>query len=602
MKNKLPTIWDLSPFYKNDNDPKIDQDLKRSADRVRTFVKKWQTDQSYLSNPTKLKQALDQYEELERTTGLSGGYGYYLGLRLAQEENNPKLKAAASRLKDHAVTLANEIEFFTIRLAKVPTTIQKKFLADKNLTPYHYFLKKLFEHAKYILSEPEEKIMNLKSAPAHGYWTEMRSNLMAEEMLTVKDEQGVKKPRPFSEVLNLSSSAKKTVRDEAAQAVHGLMRTYARIAEHEINAILDDKKINDQLRGFSRPDQSRHLSDDIDTDVVDAMVKAVSANFDIAHKFYKLKARLAKLPKLAYHERNLAYGQTDKKITYPEAVDLVSRSLHNLDSEFGTIFDGFVQNGQVDVYPKQNRSDGAFCAGTGELPTLPTYILLNHNNKLRDVLTLAHEAGHGINNELIKPKQNSLYYSTPLSTAEVASTFMEDFVLQEIAKEANDELRLGLMMTKLNDDISTIFRQVACYQFEQELHNTFRHEGFLPKAKIGQIFQKHMKSYMGPAVSQDPGSENWWVYWSHIRNFFYVYSYASGLIISKALQAEVKKDKKFVDKVKYFLSAGASDSPKNIFKNIGIDISKPDFWTTGLGEVKDLLAETEKLAKKLGKC
>ncbi|MCE9628860.1 MAG: M3 family oligoendopeptidase [Candidatus Vogelbacteria bacterium] len=602
MRHKLPTTWDLSPFYKSDTDPKIAQDLKRSADRVRIFVKTWQADESYLSNPTRLKQALDEYEELERTTGLSSGYGYYLSLRLAQEENNPKLKAAASKLKDHAIGLANEIEFFTIRLAKVPTSIQQKFLVDKNLAPYHYFLKKLFEHAKYILSEPEEKIMNLKSAPAHGYWTEMRSNLMAEEMLTVKDEQGVRRSRPFSEALNLSSSAKKSVRDEAAKAVHQLMKTYARIAEHEINAILEDKKINDQLRGFSRPDQSRHLSDDIDTEVVDAMIKAVSDNFDIAHKFYKLKAKLAKLPKLAYHERNLAYGQTDKKITYSESVDLVSRSLHNLDSEFGTIFDRFATNGQIDVYPKQNRSDGAFCAGTGELPSLPTYILLNHTDKLRDTLTLAHEAGHGINNELIKPKQHSLYYSTPLSTAEVASTFMEDFVLQEIAKEANDELRLGLMMTKLNDDISTIFRQVACYKFEQELHETFRQEGFLPKEKIGQIFQKHMKAYMGPSVSQDPGSENWWVYWSHIRNFFYVYSYASGLIISKALQAEVKADKKFVEKVKYFLSAGTSNSPKNIFKNIGIDITKTDFWTSGVKEIRDLLAETEKLAKKLKKC
>ena len=600
-KKKLPIVWDLSPLYQSDTDPKIAKDLKASADKVRTFVAKWTKDQSYLSNPQTLKTALDEYEELERTTGLSGGYGYYLGLRLAQDENNPQLKSAASKLKDHCISLANEIEFFTIRLAKVPTEVQKKFLADKGLAPYHHFLKKLFENAKYILSEPEEKILNLKSSPAHGAWLEMRSNLMAEEMLTATGEDGARKARPWPEVLNLTSNTKKKIRDEATKVINSFLEKYARIAEHELNAILDNKKTSDELRGFTYPDQSRHLSDDIETEVVRAMTTAVADNFAIPHRYYKLKAKLLKLPKLAYHERNIPYGKVDKKISYREAVELVSRSLHNLDEEFGTIFDRFTNEGHIDVYPKQNRDAGAFCAGTGEMPTLPTYILLNHTDQLRDTLTLAHEAGHGINNELIKPKQHALYFGTPLATAEVASTFMEDFVLQEIEKTADDELRLGLLMTKLNDDVSTIFRQVACYQFELELHETFRKVGYLNKKQIGALFQKHMKAYMGPAVEQSPGSENWWVYWGHIRNFFYNYSYASGLLISKTLQSRVREDKNFIKQIKYFLSAGTSDSPSNIFKTIGIDITQPEFWVQGLAEIDRLLKETEMLAKRLGK-
>jgi oligoendopeptidase F len=209
--------------------------------------------------------------------------------------------------------------------------------------------------------------------------------------------------------------------------------------------------------------------------------------------------------------------------------------------------------------------------------------------------------GHGINNELIREKQNALNFGTPLSTAEVASTFMEDFVLREIVKEADEELRLSIMMMRLNDEVSTIFRQVACYRFERELHQEFRQQGYLSKREIGRLFQKHMAAYMGDAVEQSPGSENWWIYWSHIRSFFYVYSYASGLLISKSLQHSVRKDAAFIAKVRDFLSAGLSDSPKNIFKRLGVDISDEQFWNKGLDEVDELLNETITLAKKLAK-
>jgi oligoendopeptidase F len=154
---------------------------------------------------------------------------------------------------------------------------------------------------------------------------------------------------------------------------------------------------------------------------------------------------------------------------------------------------------------------------------------------------------------------------------------------------------------KLNDEVSTIFRQVACYRFEQELHQEFRQKGYLSKEEIGRLFQKHMAAYMGDFVEQSMGSQNWWVYWSHIRSFFYVYSYASGLLISKSLQTSVKENPKFIEKVKEFLSAGLSDSPRNIFKKLGVDIADPRFWNKGLDEVESILLETTKLAEKLGK-
>ena len=306
-----------------------------------------------------------------------------------------------------------------------------------------------------------------------------------------------------------------------------------------------------------------------------------------------------KVKRLKYHERNVEYGNIDRKYTYPDSIKLIRKVLKNLDTQFYEIFDRFLINGQFDVFPRKGKVSGAFCAH--QLVSQPTYILLNHTDRLNDVLTLAHELGHGINNELIREKQNALNFGTPTSTAEVASTFMEDFVLQEILKRADDELRLSIMMMKLNDDVSTIFRQVACYRFEKELHHDFRQKGYLSKEEIGRLFQKHMSAYMGDAVEQSHGSENWWVYWSHIRSFFYVYSYASGLLISKSLQKSVKEDPGFIAKVKEFLSAGLSASPKNIFSNLGIDITDNTFWNKGIGEVSLLLDNTLALAQKLGK-
>ena len=226
---------------------------------------------------------------------------------------------------------------------------------------------------------------------------------------------------------------------------------------------------------------------------------------------------------------------------------------------------------------------------------------MNFAGRIDDVVVIAHEFGHAINDEMMKNKQNALNYGTPTSTAEVASVFMEDFVIQEVIKHADDELRLAILMERLNRDIATIQRQIACYMFEQELHKTHREKGYLSKDEIGKLFKKHMHAYMGEYVEQSPGSENWWSNWWHIRNFFYTYSYAFGGLISKSLQNLVKKDHNNIEHVKEFLSTGLSDSPRNIFMKMGIDITKEGFWNNGLDEIESTLNEAERLAKKLGK-
>lgn len=597
--NTTKQTWDLSKFYKSDIDPKISADMEVVKKANYKFINKWKDRKDYLKDPKVLKEALDEGEALDKKFSSSGDFGYYFSLRSALNQTDSKLKAWENKIDEYSTKIVNDGQFFGINLSKIPLKDQKVLLNAPELTKYKVSLQRTFEFGKYTLSDKEEKILNLKSPLCHSNWSRMLDSIINKQEEQILNEKGKKVVKNFNEIMGLLSDANKKVRDSSAKAVNKILKNSVDIAEGEINSILQNKKINDELRGYVRPDTSRHMSDNIETTVVDTLVKEVTADFSTAKRFYKLKARLLKLDKLAYHERNLEYGKIVKKYPYDTAVQLVGDTFEALDSEFSNIFKMFVEEGHIDVLPKKGKSGGAFCAYN--LISQPTYILLNHTNQLRDVLTIAHEVGHGINNELMRKKQTATYFGTPTSTAEVASTFMEDFVLQALLEKSNKEERLSIIMQKLNDDISTIYRQIAFYNFETDLHKSFREEGYLAHEKIGKIFRKHMVSYMGSAVSQDKGSENWWIYVSHFRSFFYVYSYSGGLIISKALQNMVKKDKKTISKVKDFLSAGSSNSPKNLFMQMGIDISKKEFWRVGLKEVSDLLSEAESLAKELGK-
>ncbi len=596
---KISAKWDFKNLFKNDNDPKIEENIKIVGQKSYAFINKWKNRKDYLKEPAALRKALDEYEAWKRRYGTDGSAGYYFWLRTQIDRNNTDLKAKFNKIEEFSRRIENDIRFFHLRIAKIPKSLQSAFLKYPGLIKYRHFLERIFAESKYMLSENEEKILNLKATTSYSNWVRMTSDFLSKEEAKVLLEDGSVKAKTLSDISSLTASKTKKVRDSAARAFNAIMQKHVDVAEVEINSILANKKVDDELRKVSRPDLLRHISDDIESDIVDSLVKSVSGRFHISAKYYKLKAKLLGVKKLRYHERNVDIGDLDGNYSYEKSIRLIYRVFQGLDSTFADILTEFIKGGQFDVYPRKGKGSGAFCVH--HLISQPTYILLNHTNKLRDVLTLAHELGHGINNELIREKQNALNFGTPTSTAEVASTFMEDFVLQEILKGADDRLKLSVMVMKLNDDISTIFRQVACYMFEQELHKKFREKGYLSKKEIGEMFQKHMAAYMGGSVEQSKGSENWWVYWSHVRYFFYVYSYSSGLLISKSLQHSVKADQGFIVRVKEFLSAGLSDSPGNIFKNLGIDITDKTFWDKGLDEVEELLEKTISLAKKLGK-
>lgn len=575
--------WNLKNLYKDLSDPQIDIDIDKSKEAVGSFVEKWSSDMSYLEDPEKMYEAIEELNTLDTNSGICTKPGYYIFLQRSIDQSNPDIKARENKLNNIAVELENKIQFFEISISKIPEEKQKIFLEHPKLVEYRHFLSTLFKSGKYTLSDKEEAIFNIKSKTSHSNWVDMVEELLSKQKLKVLDEDLNKKEIVYNEVGKYLFSKNKKVRDFCAKEFLKINNRYSEIAEFEINSILENKSISDKYRGIDRPDLPRILHDDIDTDIVDTLISVVSDNLDIPNEYYKLKASMLSQDKLEYYERSVPLVESNKEYSFGESFEIVRKKFKELDPEFEKIVVGYKNNQQYDVYPKEGKSGGAFCAHEGK--NLPTYILLNHKNKLEDVLTLAHESGHGIHSEYSK-EQKALNTQYSTATAEVASTFFEDLVLEELSKDFSEKEKKEIAFKRIEDSISTIFRQVALYNFEVRLHNEFRDKGFLSKNDISNIFTNEMHRYMGDSVSIDKHMELGWVNWSHIRMFFYVYSYASGLLISKALQEYVREDPKFIENVKIFFKAGGSKSPRDIFLDMGIDISKREFWEKGIENIR----------------
>lgn len=599
MKNKLPTTWNLSNLGKKYNDPKflIERELHEKS--IKKFAKKWKKDQSYLTDMKSLKKALDQSEAMG---DLPDTEGMYIFLMRQIESGNTNLAAAEKKYIQWAQELSNNVRFFGISLGKIDKKLQKQILKNPEFSDYKNYLKGVFETAKYVLSEKEEKILSLKSGVSHGNWDSMVEELFSHESRIVlthgKGSARPKKSKTFSELFPMMNDTCTRVRNSAAAGIEDIINKNAFIVEKEFNSILENKKINDELRGYDRPDQSRVLANDISHEIVDTLAEVVTDNFKISRDYYALKAQLLKKDALGYHERNLAVSKVTKKYTYKQAVDLIYESMSDIDPEFAEIHMNLCESGKVDVFPKKGKRGGAFCMYYGK--SEPVYIMLNYTDTVTDVSTLAHEMGHAIHGTLAK-RETSTNYATPMFIAEIASNFCEEYAFDKIIEQSDDKEKLTLYMQKIGDSISSINRQIAAYNFEKQVHVDFREKGYLSREEIGMIFKKHMVAYMGSKVLQNYSAENWWMYWHHFRTPFYVYAYSSGLLIASAMRAIIRKNPEKWPQVKEFFYTGTSTSPQQTFAKMGIDITDPFFWEEGMGEIKSLLKETRKLAKKLGK-
>jgi oligoendopeptidase F len=595
MKNNKYT-WDLSPLYKSDNDPQIDIDIEDISKKVDSFINKWKKDTSYLKDPKVLANAFNEIEEISGSEVILEKPLAYFWLRKSQESDNSEIKGKYSKINDKEVELTNKMSFFTSNIIKkIPKSLQDKFLNEPLLKEYQHTLTNAFIQKKHLLSEKEERVYRLLAKTSVENWSNMIDEFVSKSSVKNKGKEIT-----FEQALKQIQDKDKSVRDLANKAIKTMLLKVVDSAEYELNSVIKAHNIASIEHKYKSFDQSRHQSEDIDTDVVHSMVKSVTEKFNVSHRYYSLYAKLLNQSKLKYHERVIDIDTKESQnLDFELALDITKRTFKQLDKEFLEIFENLINHERFDAHPRKGKTGGAFCFNLSK--NLPIYILLNFTGKSRDVSTIAHESGHAIHAYLSHKHQHPANASPTLSTGEVASTFFEDFALQEMNKSLDKERKFYTLQTKLKDEIATVFRQVACYNFELELHDEVEKKGFLSKEEIGNLFQKHMSSYLGEAVEFNPEHKLWWIYWSHIRSPFYVYSYASGLLISKSLQNKVRKDSAYISNVKGFLSAGSSKSTKDIFLDLGIDISKKEFWIDGIAEIENMLNEFELLGKELGK-
>ena len=561
------------------------KDMELSKKAYIAFAKKYTKDKSFLKSDKALAEALIQYQKLYGAP--MSKVSYYLAYRQVLDGENNDIRAKLNLIEAELRSISNEVVFFDVELSKIPVTLQKKFLVSKKLAPYHYFLERMFIKGKHVLSTPEEKIMSLKSQPSYSMWVDANEKLLQGLMVEYKGKQ-----LPYAEAYQrVHDLPTQEERAELDKATYTAVQNISSMAEVEINAIVVNKKIDDTLRGYKNPYDATIESYENDPKTVLKLVEVVTTHFPLSARFYALKKNMLNLTKFMYSDRAAKVGEVHKKISFEESFAELQRVFGNTDSLFRDILDRLVYKGQVDVFPKKGKRGGAFCShGINQ----PTMVMLNHTDNLESHSTFAHEMGHAIHSELSK-KQNPLYEGYSTATAEVASTFFEMIVFYDAFEKMNDEEKIVALHDKISDDAQTIFRQIAFFNFEKELHATIREKGSLSKEEMAQLYSTHLSAYLGSDVIIPEHSGYQFASVPHFRNFFYVYSYAFGQLASKALYAKYKENPKFIEKIKEFLSAGGSMSPEDIFKSIGVNVTKPDFFEKGIKTIEDDINLLEKL-------
>ncbi|MEK7650311.1 MAG: M3 family oligoendopeptidase [Patescibacteria group bacterium] len=583
--SKIKTDWDFSLLYRNNADSAIERDLQKMEQAHEKFAQKYANKTDYLTDPVKLALALADYEKLS-DQAFSKPYAYF-AYQHDLDSKNAKVEAKLNLLGQRYTNSGNKITFFGVALTKIKPELQAKFLKHAKLQKYSFLLQCAFREAKHVLSVAEEKIMNLKSLPAHELWVRGNDKIVSKQEILWKN-----KKLPLAEAMGKIQSLATKERRELHTLVNQKLASVADFAESELNAIVLNKKINDELRGYAQPYSATVLGYQNEEKTVDNLVKTVTKNFHISHRFYKAKAKMLGLKNLTYADRAAPVGQTTQKITFAQAVEIVKKAFGRVNPIYVTAFEEFLANGQIDVFPKVGKTGGAYCSST---EGLPTFVLLNHLSDFKSLMTLAHELGHAMHARLGDAAQPPLYRGHSIATAEVASTLFENFVFDEVFNLLTEKEKIIALHDRINDSVMTIFRQIACFNFELDLHNQIRKQGSLSKEKIAKLLNQHMSAYLGPVFKLTEADGYFFVSWSHLRNFFYVYSYAFGELVSNALYSSYQENNKFEEKIRQFLSAGSSASPEDIFAQVGVDVRNPAFFERGLKEIEAKIAKLEEM-------
>jgi oligoendopeptidase F len=580
--------WNLADLYEAPNSPQLRRDLERADRDTSAFAEKWRGRLAGLPGG-ELAAAIAEYESL---SDLLGRIGSYASLHYVGDTTDAGRQKFYGDINQKLNDLTTRLIFFELELNRIDDKDLDAALKVEALAHYRPWLQDLRKERPHQLEDRIEELFHEKSLTGWTAWNRLFDETMAELKYTVDGKELSLEP-----TLNLLVNPDEAKRKAGADAIARTLGDNIRLFTLITNTLAKDKEISDRWRSFNDVADARHLANRVEGEVVEALVAAVRAAYPrLSHRYYAMKARWLGKERLAHWDRNAPLPDEDTDIVpWTRARELVLAAYAGFAPEMADIARRFFDGRWIDAPVRPGKAPGAFSHPT--VPSAHPYVLLNYQGKIRDVMTLAHELGHGVH-QVLAAGQGALMAPTPLTLAETASVFGEMLTFQTLLKQTTDRRRKAMLAAKVEDMLNTVVRQIAFYQFERRVHEE-RKSGELTAERLGEIWYEIQGESLGPAIEFKDGYQVFWSYIPHfIHSPFYVYAYAFGDCLVNSLFARYQKaEAGFAEKYFDLLRAGGSKHHGELLKPFGLDAADPDFWQLGLGVIEGMIDDIEAIEK-----
>jgi oligoendopeptidase F len=583
--------WNLSELYSGPDDPRLQEHMESARTQALTFAQAWRGRVSALA-ATELLQAV---REREAVATAAARPLHYAQLLFAADTADPRHGALVAAAQECLSEVDREVLFFDLEWLAVAEERARVLLDDPALAPYRHYLATARHERPHVLSEPEEKVLALTRNTGRLAFQRLFDSVVGDIRCTLEGRKVT-----LEEALSALYRPERPARAAAAEAISQALLEQQRVLVFILNTVLKDHADQDRLRRRGHPMLARNLANEISQETVDTLLDACDRGMGLVHRYYMLKRRLLGLEILFDHDRYAPVAMEPPRWTWPQACKLVLEAYGEFSPRMSQVASQFLEQGWIDAEVRPGKTSGAFSAAT--LPEVHPYILLNYTDTPRDVMTLAHELGHGVHQYLARGR-GFFQQCAPLTLAETASVFGEMLAFRRLlVEQLHPAGQLALLCGKLEDMFLTVHRQAALTRFEQTLHRARREEGELDAARLGELWLAANRALYGDAVALSEGYARWWGYISHfIHTPFYCYSYAFGELLVLALYRRYEQQgAAFVPRYLELLEAGGSGAPVDLLRPLGVDVNDPAFWDQGMALLAEWLARAEALAEQVG--
>jgi oligoendopeptidase F len=579
--------WDLSDLYSGADDKTLQADKKAVFEDVKDFAETYHNSIKKLDVPA-FKRALVEYEAIIEKVGKIGSFAHLLW---AADTSDPSRGKLMQQANEFVSAIQQKLVFFELEWLNLDDEDAQEMIESEELSHYRHYLEASRRYKEYTLSEKEEQILSAKAVTGRNAWNRFFDETMGDARFELDGDQLTQQ-----QALSKLHNPDRELRERAHESLTATFSDMSHRLTFVFNTILADKQTDDRLRKYPTWISARNLANEIKDQTVETLIHEVADCYGLVHRFYQLKKELLGYDHFYDYDRYAPLLENPKTVSWDEARATVKKTYEDFHPEMGAIVSRFFSENWIDAALRPGKRGGAFAAST--VPSVHPYVLLNYDGKIRDVQTLAHELGHGIHQYLSRG-QGVLQADTPLTTAETASVFGEMLVFQKLIAELDDHKeQLALLMSKIDDTVATVFRQVSMNRFEEAIHSRRREAGELTTEEFSALWRETQQNIYGNAVELTEGYDIWWSYIPHfLHTPGYVYAYAFGELLVLALYEEYQQHKNgFSETYIEMLRAGGADWPENIVAKTGLDITHPDFWNQGLAAIENMIEQAESLA------